>query len=158
MKINRLLLPIGKVVKYNEDIDFSKYQGDPYHVKRINSCHLELNVTNYDELIILSFDVKGEVVTSCAYTLEEINYPYHIKEEIELSGSEEDEFEMNGDIIDIDNILITLIVSSIPMKVIKKGAKLPESGDGYRVISEEEALKEKKPSCFDVLDDLEFED
>ena len=156
MKLNRLTLPVGKEVTFHEDIDFSSYQGDPYHVRSIKSCHMDLSVLNYDELIVLSFSLKGEVMTTCAYTLEEIPYQYQIKETVELAGNEDDEFEIINETIDIDQILITLIVSNIPMKVIKKGAKLPSNGEGYRVLSEEEALKEKKASPFDALDDLEL--
>ncbi len=157
MKINRAILPIGKTISYHEDIDFSSYRGDQYHVRSISSCHMDLDVTNYDDLIVLSFNIKGEVMTTCAYTLEEIPYSYHVKEVVELSGDEEDEFDMDGDILDIDEMLITLIVSNVPIKVVKKGAKLPSGGDGYRVLTEEEASKEKKPSPFDVLDDLEVD-
>ena len=156
MKLNRLTLPVGQEVVFHEDIDFSAYQGDPYHVRSIKSCHMDLSVLNYDELIVLSFSLKGEVMTTCAYTLEEIPYQYQIKETVELAGNEDDEFEIINETIDIDQILITLIVSNIPMKVIKKGAKLPSNGEGYRVLSEEEALKEKKASPFDALDNLEL--
>ena len=44
------------------------------------------------------------------------------------------------------------------MKVVKEGAKLPSSGDGYRVLTEEDAALEEKPSLFDVLDDFEIDD
>ena len=158
MKINRLLLPIGKVVKYNEDIDLSYFQGDQYHVRSISSCHMDLDVTNYDELITLSFNIKGEVKTTCAYTLEEIPYFYQVKETIELNGGEDDEFDITNNEIDIDEMLITLIVSNVPFKVVKEGATLPDDGDGYRFISEEDAAKEKKASPFDVLDNLEFDE
>ena len=158
MKINRLLLPKGKSVKYCEDIDLSYFQGDKYHVRSIKSCHMDLDVTNYDDLVTLFFKIKGEVLTTCAYTLEEIPYQYNISDVIELNGSEDDEFDINGEEIDIDEILITLIVSNIPFKVIKPGATLPNNGDGYRVISEEDAKKERKPSAFDVLDDFDFDE
>ena len=155
MKLNRLTLPIGKEVVFHEDIDFSSYQGDPYHVRSIKSCHMDLSVLNYDELVVLSFQLKGEVMTTCAYTLEEIPYQYNIKESVELAGNEDDEFEIINETIDIDEILITLIVSNIPMKVVKKGAKLPSNGEGYQVMSEE-ANNKKKASPFDALDDLEL--
>ena len=156
MKLNRLTLPVGKEVVFHEDIDFSSYQGDPYHVRSIKSCHMDLSVLNYDELVIFSFQLKGEVMTTCAYTLEEIPYQYNIKESVELAGNEDDEFEIINETIDIDEILITLIVSNVPMKVVKKGAKLPSNGEGYQVMSEEEANNKKKASPFDALDDLEL--
>ena len=158
MKINRLLLPIGKNVNYQEDVDLSYYQGDKYHVRNISSCHMDLDVTNYEDLITLFFKIKGEVKTTCAYTLEEIPYEYNISDVIELTGNEDDEFEIKNEEIDIDEILITLIVSNIPFKVVKEGATLPSDGDGYRVITEEEAEQERKPSAFDVLDDFDFDE
>ena len=162
MKINRLLLPIGKAVEYDEDVDLTYFKGDQYHVRSIPSCHMKLSVTNYDDLISLYFIIEGEVKTSCAYTLEEIPYKYKISDVIELTGGEDDEFEIKGEEIDIDDILITLIVSNVPFKVVKEGATLPSSGEGYRFISEEEAEEEaaqqEKPSAFDILDDFDFDD
>ena len=162
MKINRLLLPVGKTVEYDEDIDLSYFQGDKYHVRSIPSCHMKLSVTNYDDLLTLFFIINGEVKTTCAYTLEEIPYTYNISDVIELTGSEDDEFEIRNEEVDIDEILITLIVSNIPFKVVKEGATLPSEGDGYRFISEEQAEEEarqaEKPSAFDVLDDFDFDE
>ena len=160
MKINRLLLPIGKSVNYKEDIDLSYFRGDQYHVRSISSCHMDLDVTNYEDLITLFFKIKGEVKTTCAYTLEEIPYEYNISDVIELSGGEDDEFEIKNEEINIDEMLITLIVSNVPFKVVKEGATLPSDGDGYRFISEEQAEAEtkEKPSPFDVLDDFDFDD
>ncbi len=162
MKINRLTLPLGKTIKYDEDINLSYFKGDQYHVRSIKSCHMELDVTNYDDLVTLFFRINGEVLTTCAYTLEEIPYQYKISDVIELNGSEDDEFEIRNEEINIDEILITLIVENIPFKVTKPGATLPSSGDGYRVLSQEEAEREEleanKPSYFDVLDDFDFDE
>ena len=158
MKLNRLLLPEGKTVNYNEDVDLSYFHGDQYHVRSIKSCHMNLDVTNYDELITFSFNIKGTVMTTCAYTLEEIPYEYHVKEVIELQDNEDDEFEIINNEIDINEMLITLIIANVPFKVVKKGAKLPESKDGYTFISEEEKAKQKKASPFDVLDNLDLSD
>ena len=57
MKINRLILPINKTVIYDEDIDLSYFKGDEYHVRSIKSCHMNLKVTNYDNLITFSFNI-----------------------------------------------------------------------------------------------------
>ena len=162
MKLNRLLLPVGKSVNYNEDIDLSYFEGDKYHVRKIKSCHMDLDVTNYDDLITLYFKINGEVETTCAYTLEVIPYQYKISDVIELTGSEDDEFEIHNEEINIDEMLITLIVSNVPFKVVKPGATLPSDGDGYRFLTPEQAQKEQeeadrdKPSAFDILDDWDF--
>ena len=56
--------------------------------------------------------------------------------------------------------LFSLIIASVPDKVVGKDEKLPESGHGYRILSEEDFYEEKsenKKSPFDVLDDLELD-
>lgn len=162
MKLNRLLLPIGKAVEYDEDVDLSYFRGDKYHVRSITSCHMKLSVTNYDDLVTLYFNISGEVKTTCAYTLEEIPYQYKISDVIEINGSDDDEFDIVNEEIDIDEMLVTLIVSNVPFKVVKPGATLPSDGDGYRFLTPEQAQKEQeeaehnKPSAFDVLDDWDF--
>ena len=159
MKINLLTLPVGKTTEYHEDVDLGYYRGDKYHVRSIPSCHMDLSVSVYDELVSLSFRIKGEVKTTCAYTLEEIPYFYQVDETINLSGGEDDEFDIVNNEIDIDEILITLIVSNVPFKVIKEGAKLPEDSEDYS-FNKEITLEgeDKTPSPFDVLDGLEFDD
>lgn len=153
MKINRLLLQLNKPETFIEDVDFSSYKGDPYHIRKINKCHVEVVATQYENLLTLKFDIKGEVTSSCAYTLEDILYPIDIHETINITGEEDDEFTFDSDILDLNEIIITLIVYSVPMKLVKKGASLPKDGEGYRFIDKEE----KKSSPFDVLDDLDIE-
>ena len=63
--------------------------------------------------------------------------------------------------IDLDPYILALILAEVPHTVTKKGAELPKSGSGYRVLSEEELLKEKstkKNSAFDILDTIEFDE
>lgn len=155
MKINRLALPNNKKMTFEEEVDFSSYPGDKYHIRRIEKCLVKLEACQYDDLLTLTFNIKGMVISSCAYTLEDIPYPINIHETINVTGEDDDEFIFDSDILDLDNVILTLIVSSVPMKLVKEGAKLPQDGDGYRFIKEGEENKEKKPSPFDILDDLE---
>ena len=46
-----------------------------------------------------------------------------------------------------------------PIKIVKKGAKIPENGKGYRVITEDDYEQEKSKKVdhrFDILDTVEF--
>ena len=63
--------------------------------------------------------------------------------------------------INLDPHILALILAEVPHNVTKSGAKLPESGNGYRVLSEEQYLEEKKNkknSAFDILDTIEFDE
>ena len=62
--------------------------------------------------------------------------------------------------IDMDNYFLGYVIASVPHNAHKKGAKLPSEGKGYRVLTEDELLKErsstKKSSPFDCLDDIDL--
>ena len=78
----------------------------------------------------------------------------------EEDNSEDCYFEP-GVNIDLDPHILALILAEVPHNIVKSGASLPKSGDGYRVLSEEEYLEEKKNkknSAFDILDTIEFDE
>lgn len=70
-----------------------------------------------------------------------------------------DIFYEPGNNIDLDPYIFGLILASVPIRVIKKGAKLPKDRYGVRFLSEDDLEKERqkeKESPFDVLKDLEI--
>ena len=167
MKVNRLLLKENKPEVLEEDIDFSKEFFDDNHVRRIPSCHVKLTLTEYENILECLMEIKADVIASCAYTLEDVPLKVNVKEKLYFSSDEMDQdsediiYEPGNEIL-MDNYVLSYVIASVPHNVHKKGAKLPNDGKGYRVLSEEDFIKEKqtekKPSPFDVLDDIDDED
>ncbi|MGM9873529.1 MAG: YceD family protein [Bacilli bacterium] len=167
MKINISSLSLKKPsIVMEDDVDLSNADFDPYHIKNIESCHVEAEVTFLsDDLYSLKLHIKGLAIVPCAYTLEDVDYPFDVKEELTYKvfykDDEEDSsfYPITSSEIDVDEAVLSLVITSIPFKVIKKGAKLPKEGKGYRFLTEEEYLKEKekKSSPFDVLDSLDVD-
>ena len=61
----------------------------------------------------------------------------------------------------MDHYIFNLLSASVPLSPKAPNAKAPQSGKGYRVLSEEEFLKEKEEqgnSQFDALKDIDFDD
>ena len=162
IKINRLFFENKDYVLEGE-IDFSDRKFDDYHIRKIGKTSYKVTGQIYDDLLVLQVIFSADVISSCAYTLEDVEYKAKGKENIEISNEIQDDefiFYEENNIFDFEPYLISLIVSSVPTKLIKKGAKLPNSGDGYRILSEEEYLdeqKNKKSSPFDVLDDIDLD-
>lgn len=138
--------------------------------QNVNKPILALNNFNVTALIFLdqnlvnvSFEIKGVAQVECAYTLESVDYPLDFKESIDISEDEsnQDTYFVKGNLVDLNPIILDLIIGHIPTKVIKKGAKLNTSGDGYRVLSEDDLKKEREKkeeynSAFDKLKDLDL--
>ena len=164
MIINRATLPLNKDEVFEEDIDFSNQKFDENHVKRILSCSVRVVAHEYGDVLDCKISGKANVIASCSYTLEDVPMEVSFRENFyfssEVTGSEECYFEP-GTTIDLDSHILALILAEVPHNIVKSGASLPKSGDGYRVLSEEEYLEEKKNkknSAFDILDTIEFEE
>jgi len=162
MKLNRLLFQ-NKDYFLEGDIDFSNLEFDPYHIKKIGLTHVKITGSVFEDLLMLNFHIVSDVIGVCAYTLEDVPLHFDFKDSLEISNEIEDDekifFEKNM-IFDIDPYVLSLLVSEIPAKIVKKGAKLPEDGTGYRVLSEEEYEKEqenKTDSRWAALDDIELD-
>ncbi len=150
------------VLDLEDDIDFSHAELDQNHIRKINSCHVKVHAHEYDDLMVLELKIEAEVVGVCSYSLEDVPLKLKFKDTLEFSNEIQDDEEIiyeEKPIFDLDPYVLELIIAETPMKLVKKGAKLPSSGKGYRVLSEDEYLKEKeekKDSRWSKLDDVEL--
>lgn len=160
MKINRAALPIKKDVKIESIVDFSTYPFDEHHVRRIDHCEVKLVVHEFEDILQCKLSGFADVIAACSYTLDDVSLRVKFADELFFSndknGSENIEYEP-GNVIDLDPYILALICASVPHNLVKPGASLPDSGHGYRVLTEEEYLLEKskkRNTSFDVLDQL----
>ena len=164
MKINRAILPVNKAETFQEEVDFSHLKFDENHVRNINKCLVTVVATEFEEVLECKINGEADVIASCSYTLEDVPLHVKFKETLYFSNEEtdsEDCYYEPGVEIDLDPHILALILAEVPHNITKKGATLPKSGNGYRVISEEDYLKEKqnkKNSAFDILDSIEFDE
>ncbi|MDD3383291.1 MAG: YceD family protein [Bacilli bacterium] len=102
-----------------------------------------------EEQVKLDFKITGIMIVPCAMSLEPVDYPFSIEYEDYFSFDEElhDTQELSvvkGGELDIISLVWELISVSVPLKVVKKGAKLPNSGENWRFVSEDELAISKK--------------
>ena len=161
MKINRYQFQ-NKNYQIEDDIDFSNVAFDPTHIRGISNTHVTVTGNDYDDYLVLNIKIKADVIGVCSYTLEDIPLKVDISTSLSFSFLEEDEdvIHIDSPIFELDQYILDLIVAEVPLTLVKKGAKLPSSGDGYRVLSEDEYNKEqenKKDSRWSALDDIELD-
>lgn len=163
MVINRAILPLNKTETFCEDVDFSSQTFDENHVKRINKCSVKVDATEYGDVLRLQVSGEAELIASCSYTLDDVPLKVKFKEDFYFSSEEDNSqdcyFEPSVN-VDLDPHILALILAEVPHNITKSGAKLPESGNGYRVLSEEQYLEEKKNkknSAFDILDTIDVD-
>jgi len=163
MKIDLRNYEIGKHYSLDLDLDFTNHKfSNNYRIRRINTCHVILDIVVFEYITNINLKMRGEVVGACSYTNEDVLVPYKVNENMSFSSdpdSTADYYEPN-DVFDLDPYIIALIDSSVPLNIVKKGAKLPEGNEGYQVLSEEEYLKQKQQkgdSRWAALDDLDLD-
>lgn len=161
MNLNRFLFQ-NHLLELEEDIDFSNERLNQSHIRRIDSCHVKILAHEYDDLIVVEASVEAKVIGVCAYTLEDVELKLKFKDSLEFSNEvsdDEDIFFEEKPIFSLDPYILGLIVAETPIKIVKKGAKLPQAGDGYRVLSEDEYQQEKRnksDSRWDKLDEVKL--
>ena len=162
MKINRVTLKENEKEVFEEDIDFSSYPFNETHVRKVEDTHCKIEAYEYGTLLRVSFHITAKVTAVCSYTLEDVILPIKVDEELYFSDEESDDDELiyeKSHIIDMDPHILSLILAKVPIKVIKEGAKPPQNGEGYRVLREDEYVKEReerKDSRWSALDDIEL--
>ena len=163
MKINRVLLRDGVPSVIEEEVDFSSATFDPSHIRRIDKCLVIATAVDYGELLTVSLKINATVIAVCSYSLEDVELKLKISDDITFSDDEEDvdNYYEKGPIIDLDPYILGILLANVPVRVVKKGAKMPKNGDGFRVLSEDDYLQEqstKKDSRWDKLDSVEISD
>lgn len=141
-----------------EDITFKNVRKPLLDLKNV---HVKATLFNENNIINVSLEIKATAIVECAYTLEPTPYPLSFTDSIDISEDENniDTYCIKENLVNLDPIILDLIIGEIPIRVIKKGAKLKKSGEGYRVLSEDELNKEKEEvtsSPFDKLKDLDL--
>ena len=164
MKLNRAILPANKPETFDEEIDFSSLKPDENHVKRIDKCLVKVIATEFGDVLQCAISGNADVIASCSYTLEDVPLHVEFKETLyfssEVMGSQECYYEPGVE-IDLNPHILALILAEVPHNIVKSGAQLPKSGNGYRVLSEDDFIKEKSHkgnSAFDILDTIDFDD
>lgn len=156
----------NKPALVSDDIDFSNVDLTNCHVHKIDSCHVDAYVTNFEESHLLKIDlkIKAKVHTTCAYSLEDVELDLSYKDNLMFSDEIKDDNDIifyDSNTLILDEYILDSILNEVPLKIVKKGKKLPSSGEGYRILSEDEYLKEqehKSDSRWSALDDIEVGD
>lgn len=150
----------------SEDMEFTDEQLNIVETfKKVNFCHVDAKVEDFDDIIRIEVKVKAEVVMSCAYTLEDVTQKLDIDDFFDFSTNEayeddEEIFYIDSNEITLEPYILSLLITECPSKVIKEGATLPSGGKDYEVITEEEYERRKENRVdprFAALDNLDID-
>lgn len=157
MKIRLSEIKKNKVIDINIDIDNFNNEYHSSFIKKFNSIEGKIKIQKINDIYILDFNILANLTLISSLSLKEFDDDYEFSDKLYFTTNKELESEdtfLVKDIVDLDNIIYTLIVSSLPISIHAPNEEVIES-DEYRVISEDD-LDSENTSPFDVLKNLDL--
>ena len=135
--ISKLLLNMEDVLEIKGEVNIPSEYIECSSIRRLDSVNFSGSIVKLiDDSLELDGIVKGTMILPDDITLEDVSYSFDIKIEEKL--------ENFTNSLDITDILWQNILVEIPSKVHStKNENVSMKGDGWRVITEEEFLKEQ---------------
>lgn len=130
-------------------------------ISKINKIEGEITFSKVNDILIVEFSLTSNIDAISAYSLKVINKDIDIIDTLYFTNDKNNETEevfYTKDIISLDEIVYSLLLTSIPLNIHGDDEKLP-SGDDFKVYSEDELideLNEEKESPFDCLKDIDL--
>ena len=123
----------GNKVELNEDITFSEDHFGK-EIRGLKDAHIngEIYINDFDE-VELYLEVNGTFILPCAVSLEDVDYEFSVEID-ENIGNYEKFLSKEQNSLDISEIIWENIISEVPVRVVKEGAKpIVTSGDGWEL-------------------------
>jgi len=130
-------------------------------IKEFKSVNGKITIKKVDKVFFVNFNFKCKLEVFSSLTFEPFIYNHKFNEDLQFTNDEkycDDEIIfVDNDELNLDEIVYSLIITTLPIRLVKKGEKAP-SGEHFRVLSEDEYLKEKSSqgNPFDKLKDLDL--
>lgn len=157
--VSRSSITKGRALHYENATTFEGYALS-YPIKEVRSCSYTAKLSKTGDYAHALFHIEADLLLIDAVDGASFAKKVQLDEDCDLLEEMDEEGEgylIEGNVIDLDDLALRILISSFPIKVTRKGSRLPKSGKGYRVLSEEEKRKEKEDSTnpsFDKLKDF----
>ena len=123
----------GNKVELDEDITFPEEYFNK-EIRGLKNAHINgvVYINDFDEVEV-SLEVNGTFILPCAVSLEDVDYEFSTEID-ENAGNYEKFLSKEQNSLDISDIIWENIISEVPLRVVKEGAKpIVTSGDGWEI-------------------------
>lgn len=157
MRIHRNSLSPYKNVELDEEIVFDKLPDNAYPILGIKNCYLKGEAYEEEGKAFVYVDLFATLVLADSRSGSPFEEDYHIEEEVPLLLEDDpvgEGYVLDKLILDTKELAYCLLHEEVPIKPLAKDSYLPESGEGYSVIAEDEY---RPPNgAFDALKDIDI--
>ncbi|NLC41406.1 MAG: hypothetical protein GX775_00930 [Erysipelothrix sp.] len=103
----------------------------------------QFNYDEHDDHVYLTMVITGDMILPESLTNEDVRVPFEsvVNETISFNSDipedDSDILVVKNDFIDLNPLILTHILSEVPLRVVKEGRKRYPKGEGWEVLSEE---------------------
>lgn len=110
-----------KNIDYNFEMNPFEFEGDI--IKPVSSCSVQGDISSKDNILLLNINIKVNLEMNCSRCLDTFIYPIDIDIEERFtndSNSEDEAIIVIDDVLDINEVVETSIISTLPIKRVCK--------------------------------------
>lgn len=161
MKIEFSKIKNHEKIEFLGDLKYFNNQKNISTIKEYKEVKANISLERANDITIIKYDIDAKLKVYSTLSGEEFDYPLHVVETLYYTENKEleseDVFFINEGYVNLEDEIYSLIITSIPLILHKKGEKYPK-GENYRVISEDELNEDDGSgfSPFDKLKDLDL--
>lgn len=142
MDLTKLLSNVTNQIDMDEMLLFPEEYYKNTDIVELKPIHIVGTVRkDYNGDLILNLTASGDMILEDAISLELVDYPFQVQLKDEVIENE----KINEKSLDIMEVLWQNIVLEIPLKYTKVEDIHSYHGDGWKVISEEDARQSENP-------------
>lgn len=146
----------NKPFTFDREMDASELaRANSNDIRDISTVRVQGNCVLDGDQFIFTLHISGEMILPCARTLEDVNYPFDVKEvevfsESPYYGEEEEEEEIHqveGEVIDLAPLIYENIILATPYRVYSDEDVLKNAltkGDGWELSLENESEEQRE--------------
>lgn len=165
LKVAKASIGRGRAAEYTSDEDISSYPVS-YPLAGIKKCHYDASLQRVGEYIQCSLYINSLITLIDSRDGVHFDKKWRVEETFDILDDEDGEGEgyiVKGNSIDLDELVIRVIASSLPIKNVRPEAKMPKLTGSVEVMTEDEYIESTKAKdpynpAFDALADLDLDD
>ncbi len=155
LDISKLKNGVLESIEVNEEFTFEEKDIKHTSMKNLKDVKAKGKVTRLNDSVYnVELQITGIMTLECARSLEEVDYPINIVVNQNYSEEplEDEKRVIFQNMLDISSIVWENIVLEVPLRTIKEDAEYLKSGEGWSIISEEEAANTPLSELKSILD------
>lgn len=153
IELDKLFSHFVEIIEIDEEISFSNDYLSTSEIKELDHVKVVGNITLDQEELFLNLTVSGKMLLEDSISLKDIYYPFTF----ELNENVEENVRNGENTIDILDILWQNIVLEVPLRYTEVTDYNDYSGDGWKLVSEDEIRLKNNPFSDLVLTNTEKE-